>query len=396
MDEKKEIHHVQHHEHITHHSAKKIYNYHIFIGISVVLGLILIFSIYQTFSINSTIKDKAAKAAEIAKPAKIELSIIKDSRCKDCFDASQLVTFIKTAKVEVISEKNVDFDSAGGKVLLAKYNLDKVPTVVVTGEIDKINLKGFEKKDSALVFTQVPAPYVNTTSGETIGRISLVTVSDIACAKCGDITKLINQMKASGIKIVEQKNISSSSDEGTALISKYNLDFVPTIILSKDADAYPIVNQAWIQLGTKEADGSYVLRTVYPPYINLTTGKLSGIVDIVYLTDKSCAECYNVSVHNQILTSPQTFAVKFDKQATVDISDAAGKELLAKYNITKVPTVILSNEVSVYPGSQALKQFFSIEKDGSYVFRQPSVVGAYMDLTTNQVIKPQQQTQGQR
>ena len=175
----------------------------------------------------------------------------------------------------------------------------------------------------------------------------MVTVSDIACAKCGDITKLINQMKASGIKIVEQKNISSSSDEGTALISKYNLDFVPTIILSKDADAYPIVNQAWIQLGTKEADGSYVLRTVYPPYINLTTGKLSGIVDIVYLTDKSCAECYNVSVHNQILTSPQTFAVKFDKQATVDISDAAGKELLAKYNITKVPTVILSNEVSV-------------------------------------------------
>ena len=168
MDEKKEIHHVQHHEHIIHHSAKKIYNYHIFIGISVVLGLILIFSIYQTFSINSTIKDKAAKAAELAKPAKIELSIIKDSRCKDCFDASQLVTFIKTAKVEVISEKNVDFDSAGGKVLLAKYNLDKVPTVVVTGEIDKINLKGFEKKDSALVFTQVPAPYVNTTSVETI------------------------------------------------------------------------------------------------------------------------------------------------------------------------------------------------------------------------------------
>ncbi len=394
MKEKKEPHHEQHSEksvHKEHNAAKKINNYPIFIGLCVVLGLIVIFSIYQAFSVNSIMKDKAAKAAELAKPAKIELLIIKNSKCTDCFDVSKIVSYIKTAKVEVASEKNAEFDSNEGRQAIAKYKLGIVPTVVVTGEIDKAGIEGFEKKNNALVFTQVPAPYVNATSGEIKGRISLTTINDPTCTKCDDINGLINQMKSSGIKIVEQKNISSSSDEGKLLISKYNLGFVPTIVLSKGAESYDIIKQAWKQLGTREADGSYVLRTVYPPYINLTTGKLNGLVDVIYLTDKSCTECYDVSVHKQILASPQTFAIKLDKETTIDINDSAGKELAAKYNITKVPTVILSSEASVYPASQALKQFFSIEKDGSYIFRQPAAVGAYKDLTTNQIIKGQQQ-----
>ena len=98
-------------------------------------------------------------------------------------------------------------------------------------------------------------------------------------------------------------------------------------------------------------------------------------------------------MHNQILTSPQTFAIKLDKETSVDAGDAAGKQLIAKYNITQVPTVILSSEVSAYPASQALKQFFSIESDGSYIFRKLSVVGVYRNLATNQIIKPQSQKQ---
>ncbi|MEK6946748.1 MAG: hypothetical protein AABX32_04015 [Nanoarchaeota archaeon] len=400
-EEKKEGHHEPHHteahhpEHTLpkHHPAKKLNNYYIFVGLSVLLAIIILFSIMQTFSINSALKDKTEKAKELAKPAKIELSVIKNSKCTDCFDILQIVEYIKSAKVEVTSEKNVEFDSAEGKQLVAKYNLEKIPNVVVTGEIDKANLEGFEKKNNALIFTQIPPPYTNATSGEVKGRISLVILADPTCTKCDNITTLVNQMKSSGIIMAEQKNVNSNSDEGKSLIAKYNIGFVPTIILSKDAGAYPIINQAWGQLGTVESDGSHVLRTVYPPYINLTTGNLRGIVDITYLTDKSCTECYNVSTHRQILASPQTFAIKIDKETTVDVSDAEGKSLVLKYNITQVPTVIMSSEVSVYPASQALNQFFSVEKDGSYIFRKLSVVGVYRDLTTNQVVKPQTATQ---
>ena len=390
---KKEGHHTgaHHPEHasLKHHSTKKLNNYRLFVGLSVLLAIILLFSIIQTFSINSALKDKTEKAKELAKPAKIELSVIRNSKCADCFDVSQVVQYIKSGKVEVASETNVEFDSAEGKQLIAKYNLEKIPNVVVTGEIDKANLEGFEKKNEALLFNQIPAPYTNATSGEIKGRITLTSINDSTCSKCADLNVLINQMKSSGIKITEQTNVNSNTDEGRLLTARYNLGFVSTIILSKDAKAYPIINQAWEQLGTIESDGSYVLRTVYPPYINLTTGTLRGIVDIIYLTDKSCTECYNVSTHRQILTSPQTFAILLDKETTVDAGDAAGKELIAKYSITQVPTVVLSSEVSAYPASQALNQFFSAESDGSYIFRKPEVVGVYRDLETNQVVKPQ-------
>ena len=176
-------------------------------------------------------------------------------------------------------------------------------------------------------------------------------------------------------------------------IKKYSIDFVPTIILSKDAAAYGIIQQAWAQIGSKETDGSYVLRVPSPPFINLTTGKLRGIVNIIYLTDISCTECYDVSQHKKILVNSQSFAVKLEKEETYDISDAEGKELIRKYNITQVPTVILSDEINAYPSIQVLKQFYSIEKDESYVFRTVSVVGTYKDLINKKIVEFQQQSE---
>jgi len=173
-------------------------------------------------------------------------------------------------------------------------------------------------------------------------------------------------------------------------MKKYNIDFVPTLLLSKEAVAYEVMQRAWSQVGTKEIDGSYVLRLVYPPFINLTTGKFMGLVNIIYLTDNSCTECYDVKLHKQIISSPQSFAISLDKEETIDISDVKGKELVAKYNITHVPATILFGEVDVYPASKALKQFFTAEKDGAYVFRRVNLLGTYKDLTTNQVVKAQE------
>ena len=215
-------------------------------------------------------------------------------------------------------------------------------------------------------------------------------LKDSECGKCNDLTPLINQIKGAGVKIYEEKIIEPNSNEGKELIKKYNIGFAPTIILSKEASAYDIIQQAWLQIGSKEIDGNYVLRLVNPPFINLTTNMLRGLVNIVYLTDKSCLECYDVNKHKEILTNQQSFAINLEKEETFDISDVRGKELIAKYNITQVPTVILSEEINVYPSSQVLKQFFSVEKDGSYVFRTTQSVGTYKDLTTNQVVEIQQ------
>jgi hypothetical protein len=267
--------------------------------------------------------------------------------------------------------------------------------VIIKGEIEKISMQGLEKNQDALLFTQISPPFTNAETGKIEGRVTLYHLKDTACKKCNDLTILINQIKAAGVRIYDEKIISSNSDEGKDLIKKYSIGFAPSIILSKDASVYEIMQQAWPQIGTKESDGSYVLRAASPPFINLTTEKLRGVVNIVYLADKSCAECYNVSQHKEILANPQSFAVKLENEETYDISDAKGKELIAKYSITKVPTAILSDEISAYPASIALKQFYSVEKDSFYVFRLLSIVGTYKDLATGQIVKAQQIEQQQ-
>lgn len=393
--EKKEGHKSEHRKKLVSIVSKRLSIGNIFIGLTILLGIILIINIILTFNLNKDLKKSAELAKEKLMPAKIELAVIKNSRCSDCFDVSAIVSDIKNSNVNVTKEKTLEFDSKEAKEIANKYKIEKIPSVIVTGEIDKLSVQGMEKKENALLLANIKPPYTNAANGRIEGRVTLYNLKDPACEKCADLAPLISQIKAAGIAVSQEKIINPNSSEGKELAKKYNLGFAPTIILSKDAGAYDVINQAWPRLGSRETDGSYVLRAVYPPFTNLTTSKLVGLVSITYLTDKSCTECYDVALHNQILTSPQSFAINLDKGETIDAVDAKGKELIAKYNITQVPTAILSNEVAVYPSSEALKQFFSVEKDGSFVFRIAKVLGTYKDLATNQIVKAQQQSEGQ-
>ena len=399
MEEKKEEHphhhehaheHHEHHSPLHHHAPRKNNLENIILIAALALVLLLVVNIFLAFGANKKLKEGIEAAKEAAKPAKIQLTLIKNSKCADCFDASQYLNYVKSSKVEVLSEKTLEFDSSEGKGLISKYNVQKIPSLLVTGELDKLNLEGFNKVQDALVLSQISPPYTDASNGKVAGRVSLKLIKDNSCDKCNDLKVLLSQISLAGIKIAEQKEISAASNEGKALIDKYKIGFAPTLILSEDAGEYEIIQQAWPQIGTKEAD-AYVLRAVYPPFINLTTGKLRGLASIIYLNDTACTECYDVSFHKSVLASPQSYSILFDKEEVVDLSSDKGKELVQKYSIEKVPTVILSDEVRVYPSSTGLGQFFSLEKDGSYVFRQLDVVGAYKDLATNSIVKPQQQ-----
>ncbi|MBS3096514.1 hypothetical protein J4480_03675 [Candidatus Woesearchaeota archaeon] len=376
--------------------SKKLDFGNIFIGLTVLLGILLVINLLLTSSLNKDLRKSAQELKEKLKPAKIEITSIKNSKCSDCFDISAVLSYVKSSNVNATKEKTVEFDSKDGRDLIKKYGIKKIPALVVTGEIEKVSIEGLEKNEDALLFTETSPPYTDALTGKIEGMVALYILKDSSCDKCNDLVQLISQIKAAGVKVSTEKKIEPSSDEGKELIKKYSIGFAPAIILSKEAAAYDIMQEAWLQIGTKEDDGSYVLRSVYPPYINLTTGKLRGLVDLTYLVDKSCTPplCYNVSVHREILTNPQgVFTIKLEKEETVDVEDAKGKELIAKYNITQVPMVIISDEASAYPSSQALKQFFSIEKDGFYVFRRLQVLGTYRDLTTGQIVKAQNEEQ---
>ena len=386
---------IHHHETHKKRASEKFKLEYVYLGLIVLLGIVLLFNIFLTFGLNKEMKNKSADLQEKLKPGNIEITTIKNSKCRDCSDVAAVINGIKNSKLNITKETTLEFDSKEAKSLISKYKIEKIPAVILTGEIDKVSIQGLEKKDDALLLSNILPPYTNAVTGKVEGKVTIYILKDASCVKCNNLDVLIAQIRSSGIKIYSQKNFTKDSPEGQEMIKKYKIDFVPSLVLSEEAGVYGIIQNAWAQIGTKENDGNYVLRAVYPPYINLTTGELKGLVKITYLTDKSCAECYNVSIHEQILASPQSFAIKLDKKELYDISDAKGKELIAKYNITSVPTVILSKEVMAYPIYPALKQFFTVADDSSFVFRAPQVLGTYKDLSTDKVVKQQQQSQQQ-
>ena len=317
-----------------------------------------------------------------AKPAKLQLTVIEDKNCKDCFDIAPVVDSIKKANVELIKEDNMDLSSA--KALISKYDIRIIPAIIITGEINKTDFKDFEEKDNALLFSKQTPPYTDAVSGKIKGRVSLIHLKDKSCDKCTDLTSIIESIKQNA-KLTDEKIVDISSAEGKNLVEKYDIEKAPTLILSKDLSFYAKISEAWSQIGTVEGDGSYIIRVINPPYVNISANETVGLVDLIMLKDKSCANCYDVTVHKPIL---QNLGTALNSEKTIDIADKEGKELIEKYKIKLVPTIILSNDADAYPAlKQVWGQVGSIEGDGTYVFRGLAVMGvAYKNLTSGEVV----------
>jgi len=348
----------------------------------IALGLVLLLNIFLASGLSSLVKEKVEIVKELAKPAKLELTVIEDKNCKDCFDITSVVDSIKKTGVEITKEERLDFNSA--KELIKKYKIEKIPTIIVTGEINKTNFGDFEEKGNALLFIKQTPPYTDAVSGKIKGRVSLIHLKDKNCGKCSDITLIIEGLKQSATKIVDEKVVDIGSSEGKELIKKYKIEQVPTLILSKELSVYTEISGAWGSIGTIENDGSYIVRDISPPYVNTSTNKVVGLVDLIMLTDSGCTGCYDVKLHKPILTK---YGIGLNSEKTVDIASDEGKALIKKYSIKSVPTIILSKDADAYPAlKQIWQQVGSVEEDGNYVFREVTQMGSYKDLTTGDVV----------
>ena len=139
-----------------------------------------------------------------------------------------------------------------------------------------------------------------------------------------------------------------------------------------------------MNFGTRESDGTLVFRSPYPPYFDLDSKKIIGGVSVTELVDATCTDCYNVSMHQGLLKTK--FAMRLTEISTFDVSSEDGKALISKYKITKVPTIVISNDALAYPNfDQIWEQVGSIESDGSLVFRAVEQItsGSYTDLSVS-------------
>ena len=350
---------------------------HLIISLIIILGLIVIFN--QTWI---TYLGKELSTDSMKGIAKVKIKVIRDASCPNCFDLSLIIDLVKSKNVKIREEKIIEFDSGESRKLIDKYNIKKVPTVLVFGEIGNLSIANFERRGDALVFVKTLSPYVDAASGKVKGLVELTYIKKSGCDKCKELTSLISQFKQIGMKF--DKETTLDDIQAKELIEKYDIKKLPTLIFSEESAEYDTIKEGWQALGTVESDGSRVMRTINPPYFDLESNDIKGLVKMTMLTDKACLDCYDVKLHKPIL---ERFSIFIDEEASVDISSSEGKKIISRYDIKKAPTIILSDDAGAYTILKPVwKQVGTIEDDGAYLFRSVEVMkGKYRDLTTSEI-----------
>ena len=214
-------------------------------------------------------------------------------------------------------------------------------------------------------------------------RITVIT-SKLRGDKRFDINLFLDALKQNGIKEVGTETLNVEDSQGKALAEKYKITKVPTVLISGELDKNPQLAQAWASLG-EIIDQVFVFRKLIPPYIEVATGELKGQFSLVYLTNESCSKCYDVKLHDTALGN---LGLKTNDNKIVDVSSDEGKELLKKYAILSVPTILLSGDLAEYSGLQQIwPQVGTIAEDGTYVFTKMDEMGSYMNLKTGKLVE---------
>jgi hypothetical protein len=204
---------IKEHAHKTMPARKKksrMWKYNIsilLVGLVIVISLV---NILNLTNIGSSVEEQIKLYQEEARPARIEVVKIVDSSCEACYDIETALSVIKQSPVNVTRETVVEISDAGQ--LIGAYEIERVPTLVITGEINKSNVGAIwsqwgELRNGAFVFTKQLPPYVDTAENKTVGLVSLVRITDPSCSDCFNLSGFVKQLKTSGIVVSEEKTL---------------------------------------------------------------------------------------------------------------------------------------------------------------------------------------------
>ncbi len=298
--------------------------------------------------------------------------IILLTGCGDCFDMNELIPkLIKEQDIYFKDTQEVDYQSKKGQELIKKYNVRKIPALIIKSrDIEKISLKIFEKNQVLIkkdyILFEGGVPYIDLFTEEKRGFVNLIEIQESSCSECESYFSFIKQLEEAGMKKENLLFLDSNSEQGKKLIKENNIQSLPALLTDKEFKEYWWITKAIG--GNIEEKKDYLLFTnkVYP-YFDLNTKEIKGKVKATYLINQSCEDCFNPA---ELGNAFKQLGVYIGSEEKIDLSDSAGRLLIKKYNITSIPTIILSKEINDYFGmKKLLNQIGTIENDGAFIFR---------------------------
>ncbi|MBI4406397.1 hypothetical protein HY571_00615 [Candidatus Micrarchaeota archaeon] len=309
-------------------------------------------------------------------PAPVQqLPVLISADCEKCFSLEPLVSRLQGVQ-------RLSLRDAEARGYVQRFSIQRLPALIAWNLPSDLSAL-FEQRGEAFVLETPSPPFYEVETGQVAGIVKGIALSPASCSVCTPVSGLFSELNASGV-FLETEEFIEGSQEADELIERYSIDFLPAFIFADELLEYPQFRDSWSLLGSNEADSFLVMRQPLPPVKNISTGNIEGLVDVVYITDDSCSECYNVSVHRSALLG---FNVFIANETRLNLSQAG--DFVLRYNVSKVPTVILSPGASVYyPLMQVWQTVGTRENDGFFVYREfnniPGV--SYRDLETGRVV----------
>ena len=233
----------------------------------ILLLVILVTGVLVTLNTQLTLSSREAREKENQRPAEIELITLVPTSCDSCVDVNQLLESIQKQNVQISSDKQFTADSEEAKTLISTYQLTRVPSVLVRGEMEKETVRSFfetlgrKADDGTLVIEPSLPVYFDIAQNKVVGEVTITTLFDATCKECYDPAIHQSILKTNfGLTITKTESLDAADAQGKKYVQRYAIKELPTFLLSGDVTAYDSITKIWETVGTVEQDGTFVFR----------------------------------------------------------------------------------------------------------------------------------------
>lgn len=235
-------------------------------------GLLILTAIAGLWSLKlkGQIKGLVSTKKEVERPANMEIISITTPDCSQCQQIADAFERVIPQRINVkfVSQKQLAFGGEEAQKLIEKFQIKKVPALILSGEIDKdeqikqtLASLG-EEREGSIVIAGVAPPYQVVDTKEIVGEFKVVYLTDNACGQCYDVNIHKNVLASLGMFPFEEETVDKNTASGRRLIRQYSVEKTPTILLEGDLTGYPRLNEAWQNVGKIADDGTYIFEAV--------------------------------------------------------------------------------------------------------------------------------------
>ncbi len=197
------------------------------------------------------------------------------------------------------------------------------------------------------------------------------------CFKCFATEHVLDYLIKKGLNLTIKENYIQDSEEYAELVEKLGITKLPVVVLSGNLKGLDNILTVF-----EKRDEYLIFEAAEPAFYYIPSKKFIGYVDLIYLKDKECKVCSKLGAFIEDMDTKM--GVTFTEKKAVYPDSKEGKELIKKYNIKKVPSLIFTRELLEYSYiAKSWDKIGSIESDGALVLRE--ITPPYKNPQTGEV-----------